>query len=133
MRELERVSDAMYRGYFVDLFVRTSNATAIQMYAKLGYAVYRCVLAARGQNVVTRCRGSSSVLDAMAQTAHAHTRMHPATPAPHRCAPRRRVLAYYSDEDAFDMRKACSRDREKLSVVPLPRPVTAEEMRAARL
>lgn len=30
--------------YFVDLFVRVSNSTAIQMYKKLGYSVYRRVL-----------------------------------------------------------------------------------------
>lgn len=41
MDELERVSDAMYRGHFVDLFVRTSNKLAIQMYSKFGYSVYR--------------------------------------------------------------------------------------------
>lgn len=83
MSELERVSDAQYRGYFVDLFVRTSNTTAIQMYSKFGYGVYR------------------------------------------------RVLDYYGGEDAFDMRKACSRDVRGESVVPLPKPVSADEVRAA--
>ena len=33
-----------YRGYFVDLFVRSSNTIAIKMYLKLGYTVYRRVL-----------------------------------------------------------------------------------------
>lgn len=42
--ELERVSDRVYAGYFVDLFVRVSNAVAIAMYARLGYVVYRRVL-----------------------------------------------------------------------------------------
>lgn len=32
-----------YNGYFVDLFVRVSNKTAIGMYKKLGYIVYRQV------------------------------------------------------------------------------------------
>jgi GNAT superfamily N-acetyltransferase len=32
-----------YKGYFVDLFVRASNTTAITMYQKLGYTVFRCV------------------------------------------------------------------------------------------
>ena len=32
-----------YNGYFVDLFVRVSNKTAIGMYTKLGYIVYRQV------------------------------------------------------------------------------------------
>jgi len=33
----------------------------------------------------------------------------------------RQVIGYYSgEEDALDMRKACSRDPEKKSMVPLP-------------
>ena len=32
------------RGYFVDLFVRKSNALAIGMYSKMGYTVYREVI-----------------------------------------------------------------------------------------
>mmetsp|Transcript_23227 Transcript_23227/g.33979 ORF Transcript_23227/g.33979 Transcript_23227/m.33979 type:complete len:176 (-) Transcript_23227:252-779(-) len=43
----------------------------------------------------------------------------------------RRVLGYYSGddtEDAWDMRKALSRDTAKESVVPLDRPVMPEEL-----
>lgn len=43
----------------------------------------------------------------------------------------RRVLEYYSgevDEDAFDMRKALSRDKEKKSMIPLPHPVRPEDL-----
>lgn len=43
----------------------------------------------------------------------------------------RRVLEYYSgdvDEDAFDMRKALSRDVEKKSVIPITHPVRPEEL-----
>ena len=47
----------------------------------------------------------------------------------------RRVLEYYTgsgaavkDEDAFDMRKAMSRDSEGKSVIPLNRPVRPEEL-----
>ncbi|XP_059165739.1 N-alpha-acetyltransferase 20-like isoform X2 [Physella acuta] len=43
----------------------------------------------------------------------------------------RRVLEYYSgevDEDAFDMRKALSRDKDKKSVIPLPHPVRPDEL-----
>ncbi|UYV74597.1 NAA20 [Cordylochernes scorpioides] len=43
----------------------------------------------------------------------------------------RRVLEYYSgdpDEDAFDMRKALSRDTAKKSVVPLTHPVRPEDL-----
>lgn len=43
----------------------------------------------------------------------------------------RRILGYYSDpdEDAFDMRKALSRDVDKKSVIPLPYPVRWQDMR----
>ena len=43
----------------------------------------------------------------------------------------RTVLQYYSgdvDEDAFDMRKALSKDSEKKSVVPLERPIHIDEL-----
>jgi ribosomal protein S18 acetylase RimI-like enzyme len=33
-----------YKGYFVDLFVRQSNAVAIQMYKNFGYSIYRQVM-----------------------------------------------------------------------------------------
>ncbi|KAI9594858.1 acyl-CoA N-acyltransferase [Syncephalis fuscata] len=41
---LEDISEDMYDGYFVDLFVRVSNTAAIKMYEKFGYIVYRRVL-----------------------------------------------------------------------------------------
>ncbi|KAL7746584.1 N-alpha-acetyltransferase 20 [Sorochytrium milnesiophthora] len=44
MQVLEMVSEKIYNGYFVDLFVRVSNSVAIQMYENLGYTVYRRVL-----------------------------------------------------------------------------------------
>jgi len=79
---LEDVSEKTYNAYFVDLFVRASNALAIQMYTNLGYVVYR------------------------------------------------RVLKYYSteEEDAFDMRKALARDPDKKSMIPLPHPITPDEL-----
>jgi len=43
----------------------------------------------------------------------------------------RRVLEYYSgdpDEDAFDMRKALSRDKLKKSIIPCPHPVRPEDL-----
>lgn len=40
---LEHVSDQVYKGYFVDLFVRCTNNVAITMYEGLGYSVYRRV------------------------------------------------------------------------------------------
>ena len=44
MHELEEVTELAHDGYFVDLFVRVSNAVAIGMYEKFGYSVYRRVL-----------------------------------------------------------------------------------------
>ncbi|KAL4442463.1 hypothetical protein ABPG77_005047 [Micractinium sp. CCAP 211/92] len=41
---LEDVTHQVHNGYFVDLFVRVSNAVAINMYTKFGYTVYRRVL-----------------------------------------------------------------------------------------
>ena len=43
MSWLEKVSDENYRGFFVDLYVRCTNAVAISMYERLGYSVYRRV------------------------------------------------------------------------------------------
>jgi N-terminal acetyltransferase B complex catalytic subunit len=36
-------TDTRHHGYFVDLFVRTTNAVAIGMYEQFGYSVYRRV------------------------------------------------------------------------------------------
>lgn len=40
---LEEVSE-IHRGYFVDLYVRYSNAVAVNMYRMLGYVIYRQVI-----------------------------------------------------------------------------------------
>lgn len=40
---LENVSDQVYKGFFVDLYVRCNNHIAIKMYEGLGYSVYRRV------------------------------------------------------------------------------------------
>lgn len=40
---LEMVSDQIYKGFFVDLYVRCANRVAIEMYEGLGYSVYRRV------------------------------------------------------------------------------------------
>ena len=41
----------------------------------------------------------------------------------------RQVIGYYAgEEDAFDMRKAMPRDRDKRSVIPLKDPVYPEDL-----
>jgi len=44
MGYLERLSRDAYDAYFVDLYVRRSNALAVNMYKQLGYIVYRQVI-----------------------------------------------------------------------------------------
>jgi N-terminal acetyltransferase B complex catalytic subunit len=44
MHILEEISENVYNGYFVDLFVRLSNRVAINMYKGFGYSVYRQVI-----------------------------------------------------------------------------------------
>ena len=44
MAELERVSQDVYDGWFVDLYVRVKNEVAIGMYRGMGYSVYRRVV-----------------------------------------------------------------------------------------
>ena len=43
MSLLELVSDEIYKGFFVDLYVRCTNTVAIEMYEGLGYSVWRRV------------------------------------------------------------------------------------------
>ena len=41
----------------------------------------------------------------------------------------REVLGYYSgEENAYDMRKALSRDVDKKSIIPLPHPIEPEDL-----
>ena len=43
MHLLETVSDEVYKGYYVDLYVRCANHLAIDMYEGMGYSVFRRV------------------------------------------------------------------------------------------
>jgi len=43
MHLLELISDEIYKGFFVDLYVRCANKLAIEMYEGMGYSVYRRV------------------------------------------------------------------------------------------
>lgn len=43
MNLLEMVSEAIYKAFFVDLYVRCANSVAISMYEGMGYSIYRRV------------------------------------------------------------------------------------------
>jgi N-terminal acetyltransferase B complex catalytic subunit len=43
MHLLETVSDEVYKGFYVDLYVRCANHLAIDMYEGMGYSVFRRV------------------------------------------------------------------------------------------
>lgn len=81
MELLEELWDSTYKCYFVDLFVRKTNAVAIGMYRAMGYIVYRTI-----------------------------------------------INYYGGSDDAYDMRKALSRDTKKLSVIPVTGPVRPEDV-----
>jgi N-terminal acetyltransferase B complex catalytic subunit len=48
---LERMSDDVYKCFFVDLFVRCGNFRAIEMYERFGYSVWRRVREYYGRGV----------------------------------------------------------------------------------
>jgi len=75
---LELVSDDIYKGFFVDLYVRCANNIAIEMYERMGYSVYRRVKEYYGNLGVGK--------------------------------------GGRDEEDAFDMRKPLSRDKDKRSI-----------------
>ena len=39
MNDLEDITEEVHKAYFVDLFVRVTNATAIQMYNKVSHCL----------------------------------------------------------------------------------------------
>lgn len=96
-----------YKGYFVDLFVRASNAVAIGMYETLGYTTYR--------RVIGYYSGDEDAFGAFL-TALFDDRSHLTSfPLP-------------SCFGVLDMRKAMSQDVEKKSVIPLEKPVYPEDI-----
>ena len=44
MTDLEDITEKVHKAYFVDLFVRVSNAAAIQMYNKVSHFVVERLL-----------------------------------------------------------------------------------------
>ncbi|KAI9034310.1 acyl-CoA N-acyltransferase [Hyaloraphidium curvatum] len=106
MRVLESVCTEVHDAYFVDLFVRRSNALAIGMYEGMGYAVYRRVLGYYSGG------GERKDEDAFGGS----------LPRP------RRETAVLTDGRSADMRKALPRDTTRESMVPLKKPITPDEL-----
>jgi len=114
MSWLERVSEHVYNGYFVDLFVRQSNAVAVGMYKQLGYSVYR--------QVIGYYSGEEDAYGTCAcccrSAAHNHCcRAAAAT-----------FMLIGIMMIGTDMRKALPRDVNKKSIIPLPAPVYPEDV-----
>lgn len=100
---LERISDEVYHGFFVDLYVRLSNDKAVGMYERLGYSVYRRVRKYYGS------AGPGNVEDEDAYGKES-------------CSIRLLQLTNIS----ADMRKPLSRDVDKRSVQPNGRNIFVE-------
>jgi len=116
MSWLERVSEHVYNGYFVDLFVRQSNAVAVGMYKQLGYSVYR--------QVIGYYSGEEDAYGTCAcccrSAAHNHCRAAAAAAAA--------FMLIVIMMIGADMRKALPRDVNKKSIIPLPAPVYPEDV-----
>eukprot|EP00588_Corethron_pennatum_P008621 CAMPEP_0194270608 /NCGR_PEP_ID=MMETSP0169-20130528/4561_1 /TAXON_ID=218684 /ORGANISM="Corethron pennatum, Strain L29A3" /LENGTH=185 /DNA_ID=CAMNT_0039012711 /DNA_START=72 /DNA_END=626 /DNA_ORIENTATION=- len=100
MDSLERISSGVYNAFFVDLFVRESNAAAQTMYGRFGYGTYRRVLGYYSGGCGPVVFDDSGI--------------------PRGLLP--------EDEDGLDMRKALARDLTGETVVPLGRPVRPEDL-----
>lgn len=110
--------DFRYNGYFVDLFVRVSNAPAIAMYEKRGYSVYRRVLEYYSSETDSE--------DALGTKSNGLRAVQFVTLEPD---------LWNNDNICVDlmwtyvdMRKALSRDVNKKSIIPLPHPVTRDQL-----
>ena len=58
MNDLEDITEKIHKAYFVDLFVRVSNATAIQMYNKVSTDVLLSVETHSTQICHTMCHAA---------------------------------------------------------------------------
>ena len=106
MDALEKISEQK-KCFFVDLFVRVSNVVAITMYKVSNFSQYRKECNDHNINEIPKVRRFKSLFFLFQNLGYVVYRT---------------VLQYYSgetDEDAYDMRKALSRDRDKKSMIPL--------------
>ena len=106
MDALEKISEQK-KCFFVDLFVRVSNVVAITMYKVSNFSQYRKECNDHNINKLPKVGQFKSLFFLLQNLGYVVYRT---------------VLQYYSgetDEDAYDMRKALSRDRDKKSMIPL--------------
>lgn len=122
MDDLEDITEKVHNAYFVDLFVRVSNASAIRMYNK----VSRQRAPSAVSMALVHSHGTLTI--AMLCNVDEHPAMYPVL-LQFGYSIYRTVLGYYSgDENAYDMRKAMSRDKDGKSVIPLTRPIHPHEL-----
>ena len=110
MELLETITIQVHNGYFVDLFVRKSNTTAINMYMKVSASAHICKIEIR---IVSICWlfKACYLLVQMGYIVY------------------RRVIGYYTgSEDALDMRKSMPRDSDQHSMVPLKHPIYPHQL-----
>ena len=122
MDDLEDITEKVHKAYFVDLFVRVSNASAIRMYNKV--SSHRAPSATSMRSMHSHDTSAIAML--------CYIEEYPAMYAvllQFGYSIYRTVLGYYSgDENAHDMRKAMSRDKEGKSVIPLTKTIHPHEL-----
>ena len=120
------MSEDLYNGFFVDLFVRASNKLAQMMYANLGYIVYRRVLGYYSGEEDAFGEGNMRSTSRYAVCFDVDLCAEPPCPLlTFRCPFTSSSSSFLSDSD---MRRALRRDKKKESVVPLTRPITPDEL-----
>jgi N-terminal acetyltransferase B complex catalytic subunit len=149
MGYLEEVSSVLYNGFFVDLFVRVSNKLAQLMYYNLGYTVYRQVRAMDCVNRLQMCPapfndytpGVRQVLgyysgSGVADEEDAYGTMfvsllYFSLVLIGSCSRHLTFVFFFVRRHCcrvLDMRKALPRDKKKKSVIPLPAPITPDQL-----
>lgn len=112
MKQLEIISENTFNTRFIDLYVRASNKLAIKMYEKFGYIVYRRIL-----NYYSNAALLQYQLKQQQFTNN----------NPMNILKGNVKSLVQSDEDGLDMRKSLKRDQDKLAMIPLQYPVTADQ------
>jgi N-terminal acetyltransferase B complex catalytic subunit len=121
------------QNYFVDLFVRTSNTLAIQMYTNFGYRIYRTVIGYYQTSTTPITINTVAVVDTTSNnnnniTNNTNSQQHPTTTTTTTTTSMSTSSTANGGEDAYDMRKSLSRDPKQLSMIPLLHPIYPEDL-----